>query len=151
MKKITKKNIIFYLICLLPWFLSSIIFKIDTTYYQKLNLPFFAPNKIIFPIAWTILYLLIAYSITKMKKAMNSDYKIYLLINYFSNQLFTFCFFTIKNNFLSLIDTIIVFLSSLYLYSETKALNKDSAKYLIPYIIWNCFALILITTIYIMN
>ncbi len=151
MKKINKKNILTYLICLLPWFIGSILFKIDTTYYKNLNLPFFAPSPIIFPIIWTLLYLLISFSIYKTKEEKTTNYSIYLTINYLSNQLFTFFFFIIKNNFLALIDTLIVFLSSIYLYQETKKINKNNTKYLIPYLIWNLFALILITTIYIIN
>lgn len=145
------KKIFNYLLCLLPWFISSLIFKIDTNYYKNLSLPFFAPPSIIFPIVWTILYLLIAYTIYKVINKSTSNYKIYLLINYLSNQFFTITFFTIKNNFLSLTDTIIVFISSLYLYLETKTLDNKISKYLIPYIIWNLYALILITTIYILN
>lgn len=145
------KKIIKYLLCLLPWFISSLLFKIDTTYYQNLNLPFFAPHKVIFPIIWTILYILISISIFQTIKKTTSNYKIYLFINYFSNQLFTLCFFTIKNNFLSFSDSLIVFISSLYLYVETKNLNNKASNYLIPYIIWNLFATILSITIYFLN
>lgn len=150
-KKINKKKILLYIICLLPWFLSSILFKSDTTYYKSLTLPFIAPPSFVFPIAWTILYFLIAYSIYQVITYSTSNYKIYLLINYLSNQLFTYLFFTLKNNFLSLTDTIIVFISSLYLYVETNTLNQKASKYIIPYIIWNLYALILIGSIYFLN
>ena len=43
------KKIIRYLICLLPWFISSLIFKVDTQYYKSLNLPFFAPPTVSIP------------------------------------------------------------------------------------------------------
>mgnify|MGYP004603008931 FL=1 len=150
MKNRNIQKILNYLFYLIPWFLSSIFFKIDTSYYQELSKPIFAPPKIFFPIIWTILYLLIAYAIQKTKEK-TTNYKIYLLINYLSNQLFPFCFFTIKNNFLAMTDTIIVFISSLYLYLETKEIDQQNTKYLLPYIAWNLFALILISTIYIMN
>ena len=142
------KNIFNYLLYLLPWFLSALIFKIDTTYYKNLNLPFFAPPSYIFAIIWPILYLLISYSIYKTLPTSNQNYKKTLITNYISNQLYTFFFFTLKSNPLALIDTIIVFITSLYLYKETK--NKTK-KYLIPYIIWNTFALILSLSITIMN
>lgn len=145
------KNIIKYLLCLLPWFISSIIFKVDTNYYQTLSLPFFAPPTIIFPIVWTILFILISISIYQTIDNSNNNYKLYLLINYLSNQLYTFCFFTIKNNLLAFIDCIIVLISSIYLYKETKSVDKSSSKYLIPYLIWNLFATILSLTIFIMN
>ena len=145
------KKIFFYLFCLLPWFISSIIFKIDTNYYKSLNLPFFAPPPIVFPIIWTILYVLISISIYKTVKNSTSNYKIYLLINYLSNQLYTLCFFVIKNNFAAFVDCLIVFISSLYLYMETKNINSKAYMYLIPYLIWNGFATILSLAIFIMN
>ena len=145
------KKIIKYLLCLLPWFLSSIIFRIDANYYDSLNLPFFAPLKIVFPIVWTLLYILISISIYKVISNSNSNYKIYLLINYLSNQLFTLFFFVIKSNFLGFVDSLIVFVSSLYLYAETKNINDDAGKYLVPYMIWNGFATVLSLTIFIIN
>lgn len=145
------KNIIKYILCLLPWFLSSIIFKIDTNYYKNLNLPFFAPPTIIFPIVWTIIYILISISIYNSIDKSNKNYKLYLIINYISNQLYTFYFFIIKNNLLALIDCLIVLISSVYLYIETKSIDKKSSKYIIPYIIWNLFATLLSFTIFIIN
>ena len=149
------KNILKFLICLLPWFISGLVFKNDTIFYKSLNKPSFAPKPIVFPIVWTILYVLIAISIYKIYK--NESYKNTpefnkaLLINYFSNQIFSFLFFTLKSPFLALIDTVIVLISSLFLYYEAKEINKVSAKLLIPYIIWNIFATILITSIFFMN
>ena len=145
------KHFLEYIACLLPWFLSNILFPIDTAYYQGLNLPAFAPAPIAFGIIWPILYGLIAYSIYKTSPNSTSNYKIYLVINYVANQLFTLCFFVLKNNFLALVDVIIVLISSLYLYVETKILNKNATGYLVPYIIWNIFALVLIFTIFVIN
>lgn len=145
------KNFLSFLLFLLPWFISSILVKNDSTYYYSLNLPWFAPPPIIFAIVWPILYILISYSIYKTYNKSTTNYKIYLIINYLANQLFTFCFFTLKNNFLALVDVIIILISSLYLYVETKVIDNDNKWYLIPYIIWNVFALILVFTVFIMN
>ncbi len=150
MKKIFK-----FLLILLPWFISSIIFKSDNIFYKNLNKPFFAPSSIIFVIVWTILYILISISIYKIYKDYNykdiPSYNKTLLINYFTNQIFTFLFFKIKSPFLALIDTVIVLISSLFLYYESKELKKESAKFLIPYIFWNLFATILIVSIFFLN
>lgn len=149
------KKILKFLIILIPWFLGGLLFRSDVIFYKSLNKPVFAPPSILFPIIWTILYILIAISIylilknNKLKDIPN--YSKTLLINYFSNQAFSFLFFTLKSPFLALIDTFIVFISSLFLYYESKQLNKLSTKLLIPYIIWNIFALILIIFIFFMN
>ena len=150
MKKIFK-----FLLILLPWFLGGLLFRSDTIFYKSINKPFFAPPSILFPIVWTILYILIAISIYLVFNNYNykntQDYNKALLINYFSNQIFSFLFFTLKSPFLALIDTIMVLISSLFLYYESKELNKTSAKLLIPYIIWNTFAAILIISIFFLN
>lgn len=145
------KNGLLYLLYLVPWFLSGILINSDSNYYYSLNLPFFAPSPILFAVIWPLLYILIAYSIYKTFKVSTTNYKIYLFINYLANQLFTFCFFYLRDNFLSLVDVIIIFISSLYLYVETKLIDKRYSGYLIPYIIWNLFALILIFTIFYLN
>ena len=145
------KKILKFILYLLPWFISTILFRIDTSYYQSLNLPRFAPPGITFAIIWPILYLLITYTTYKILPTNNKRYKTILLINYLSNQLYTLFFFTLKSNALALIDTIIVLISSIYLYQETKKIDNKLNKYLIPYILWNIFATILSIAINIMN
>ena len=144
------KKTLKFLTILLPWFIGGLIFNNNQLFYKTLNKPFFAPPGWLFAIIWPILYILIAISIYKINNK-NKDYLKALIINYFSNQIFSFLFFTLKSPFLALIDTIIVLISSLYLYLESKKENQTSSNLLIPYIIWNTFATILIISIYIMN
>lgn len=150
MKKIFK-----FIIILIPWFIGGIIFKSDIIFYKYLNKPSFAPKPIIFAIVWPILYTLISISIYKIYKNNNyksiPEYNKSLLVNYFSNQIFSFLFFTIKSPFLALIDTFIIFITSLFLYYETKEINKNSSKFLIPYILWNMYALVLIVSVLFLN
>ena len=149
------KKLLKFLIILLPWFIGGIIFRSDTIFYKSLNKPVFAPPSFIFPIVWSILYILIALNIYLIYKdnefKSTPNYNKTLLINYFSNQIFSFFFFTLKSPFLAIIDTLIVLISSLFLYYESKELNKTSANLLIPYILWNIFASILIISIFFMN
>ena len=138
------KNVVRFLMYLLPWFISSIIFRVDTSFYDSINKPFFAPPGIIFPIVWTILYILIAIGLYNNKNK-NIEYYKSLIINYFSNQIYTFLFFVIKSPFIAFIDTLVVLISSLFLYNETKS------KWFIPYVIWNVFATILSLSVYLLN
>ena len=144
------KKILKFLTILLPWFIGGLIFNNNQLFYKSLNKPFFAPPGWLFAIIWPILYILIALSIYKINNK-DKNYLKALIINYFSNQIFSFLFFTLKSPFLALIDTIIVLISSLYLYLESKKDNQTSANLLIPYIIWNTFATILIISIYLLN
>lgn len=145
------KKFFSYLLFLLPWFISSILFRVDKNYYLSLKLPFFAPSPIIFAIVWPILYILIAYSIYKTYKDRNNIYTISLIFNYIFNQLYTFFFFVLKNNFLGLIDSIIVLVTSIVLFIEIKKIDKNKSYFLIPYIFWNIFAFILSISIIMLN
>ena len=144
------KKILKFIIILVPWFLGGLLFPANQIFYKQLNKPVFAPPGIVFAIVWPILYFLIALSVYLVKDK-NKDYLKYLIINYFSNQAYNFFFFTIKSPFITLIDTLIVLISSLYLYIESKKDNNLSSKLLIPYILWNIYATILIISIYFMN
>lgn len=149
------KNFIKFILILLPWFLSSIIFKVDSTFYMSLNLPKFAPPTYFFSIVWTVLYILIAISIYIVFNTIYYKYiKSYtnvLIYNYIFNQLFTFFFFSLKNIFLGFVDIILTFITSLFLYYETKEINEKASLFLIPYTLFTLFALILNLTIYFMN
>lgn len=147
------KKIALFIGLLLPWFIGA-IFAIDTSFYKEIILPSFAPAPIIFGIVWPILYILIAFSsylIFKEYGKKEKEYNHILLINYVLNQLYPLLFFKFHSLFFSFVDTVALFLSTLFLYYESKSLNKTSSSLLLPYLAWSFFALILSVTIYFMN
>lgn len=137
------------------WLLSGLIFKVNNDYYSLLKLPFFTLNGKIISIIWFIIYILITISIFKVIKKINifknKDYLYILITNYLSNQLFMYFFFYLMSPFLGFIITIIISLSTIFLYLETKKISKKSSYYLIPYIIYTTYALVLMSTIYFIN
>lgn len=149
------KKILIFLSCFIPWLISGIIFKYDSSYYNMLNIPKFAlPPKII-SISWIIIYILICISIYKVrneKKILKEgDYFYVLVTNYLANQLFLYGFFNLKSPFFGFILTTITFISSIFLFLETRRLNKNASYFIIPYILYNIYAFILSLAVYIMN
>ena len=149
------KKVLKFILFLLPWLISGLLFKVDFKYYNMLNLPSFVlPSKLI-GIIWFIIYLLITislYKISKTEKIVGNNDLFYVLItNYLANQLFLYGFFNLKSPFLGFILTTITMVSSIFLFLEIKKLNKNASYYLIPYIIYSIYALILSLSIYIMN
>lgn len=149
------KKIIVFILCLIPWFIASLV-PFNKEFYDSLILPFFTPPNIFYVIAWTITYILIAISIyliieNNTWKKVQKSYKISLLTNYLFNQSFQFVFFLFENTFLGFISCLGTFISSLFLYEETTNENEASAKYLNFYVILSLFAAILSATIYIIN
>ena len=144
-----------FIIILLPWFLSSLI-PIDKEFYNSLTLPFFTPPQMPYGIIWSIIYICISISIyqilnTYKIKDIPKSYKYTLLLNYIANQSFQPLFFLLKSPFLGFVSCILTFITSLFLYKETKDLKEKSAKYLIPYILFSLFATILSLSIYLLN
>lgn len=147
------KKVLKFLLFLAPWFLSSIICN-DYSYFDSINIPFFTIPKFLFGIVWPILYILITISIFIISESNYynlNDYKKDLFYNYIFNQLYIIIFFCFKNNFIAFIDVLLTLLTSLFLYYETKEINKKASKFLIFYVLFLIYALILSITIYFVN
>lgn len=148
-----KKFLIFitsFILFLFPSFLIK-----NYSFYNQLNLPFFALPTPFFGVIWTILYILISISISIIYSMYNykyiPDYNKILISNYIFNEAFTFIFFVFKSTFLGFIITIANLITSIFLYYETKSLDKKASMFLIPYVYFNIFAVSLSLTIYFMN
>ena len=139
----------------MPWFLAS-IFPLNYKYYDKIIKPSFAPPSIFYGIAWTIIYILIAYTIfsiikdNKIKDIPKSYIKT-LIINYIFNQSYTLVFFGLKNNFLGFASCLGTLITTLFLYLETENIIENKKYLLIPYILLSIFACILSLSIYLLN
>lgn len=120
--------------------------------YNTLNKPIFSPPSIVFPIVWSILYLLIGISYYLFKRKdddFKTTYVYYLQL--FVNYLWSFIFFVFQYYFFSIIwiillDVLVVILFILYLKK-----SKVSAYLIIPYMIWLLIATYLTIGIYILN
>lgn len=145
------KNIFYIIFPLLGGFIISIIIN-STINYQELNQPPLAPPSIIFPIVWTILYLLMGVSFYIYKKDNNDEttetiYYLQLVINYFwSIFFFLFKWYLFSIIWIILLDTLIIILLSRF-----KKENKISYYLNIQYLIWCLFATYLTIGIYILN
>jgi len=118
----------------------------DGTYYQEIK-PSITPPNYVFPIAWTILYILIALSIyfTFKNKKLKQKNKLVLLlgINLLLNMIWTHFYFAMKNPALAFVDIILLDISLIYLILTLRKTNKTSSYLLYPYLIWILFATIL--------
>ncbi len=145
------KKILKFVIFLLPWFLSTLICN-NYSFFNEINIPSFAIPQNLFGIVWFILYCLISISIViTTENKTPTEYNKNLLYNYIFNQLYTIVFFCFKNIFLGFIVCLLTLLTSLFLYYETKEINKKASYFLIPYVLFLTYATILSVTIYFIN
>ena len=121
--------------------------------YTSFIKPNFAPPAILFPIVWTILYILMGVSYGILKSNNLNDQKIDNI--YYSqlvvNALWSIFFFIFKWRFFSflwiLLLIVLVFLMIMEFYNK----NKLSGLLQIPYFLWLIFAAILNFSVYFLN
>ena len=121
--------------------------------YNSLQKPFLAPPSIVFPIVWTILYILmgISYGILESKSQADSSIKLIYYSQLFVNALWSVLFFYLKWRFFAFLW--LVFLIALILIMIKTFYNKNKVSGLIqiPYLLWTLFADYLNLSIYLLN
>ena len=134
-------------------FISAILSKIKDN-IDTFNKPVFNPPGIVFPIVWTILYILMGIS-SYIIYNDNSTYKKKALTIYavqlFINGLWSVIFFRLKLFLLAFITIIILLVVSIYMVIEFYKINKTAGLLQIPYIIWLIFASVLSISVYTLN
>ncbi len=146
------KNI-FYLT--FPLITGTIIGIITSKYidYNTLIKPPLSPPSIIFPIIWTILYILmgISYFLYKKNSYTSKQEIIIYYTQLFVNLLWSIIFFVLKLKFFAIIWILLLDILIYILITLFKQKYKPSAYLLIPYQIWCLFATYLTIGIYLLN
>lgn len=137
--------------------LSALITKDSMDMFDKINQPFLSPPSWLFPVVWTVLYILMGVSIGMIyesnsgtkedKKKAFVLYGLNLMVNFFWSIIF-FNFQAFLIAFLWLILLIFIIMKMITAFNKI----KPAAAYLqIPYIVWCCFASYLTASIWLMN
>ena len=122
--------------------------------YQNINRPKLAPPGYIFPIVWTILYVLMGISSYLIHRSNHKNKETALIIYYFQlliNFSWPIFFFNYQNFLLALAILFILNILVIILIKVTYSINHLASYLLIPYLIWILFALYLSFWIFIHN
>ena len=137
---------------LIPVAIGGIVGFIINPYidYNSLVQPPLSPPSIVFPIVWTILYVLMGISYYLLKNPGKKE-KIFYFVQLGVNALWSLFFFIGKFYLFSfiwivLLDVLVIFMIGIFYHN-----NKASAYLQIPYLIWILFATYLNLGIYILN
>ena len=134
---------------LIPGIISFAI-KDSFNTYKFLNKPVLSPPSIIFPIVWSVIYILISISIIKVKDKDDDNLKLYY-VSLLLNALWTPIFFKFKLYFIALIDLIVLLYIVIEMTKKYKKYNKISSYLLVPYLVWLVFAFYLNLSILVLN
>ena len=121
--------------------------------YNTLKQPPLALPSVLFPIVWTILYILmgVSYGILKSKEQTDKDIDLIYYGQLIVNYLWSFIFFVFKWRFIAILW--IILLAVLVIIMITKFYRKNSLAGLlqIPYLLWVIFASYLNISFYFLN
>lgn len=121
--------------------------------YNSLQKPFLAPPSILFPIVWTILYILmgVSYGILESKSLIEPRTKFIYYLQLFVNATWSIIFFTLKWRLFAFIWIILLDLLVIIMIIEFYKKNKIAGLIQIPYLLWVLFASYLNLAIYLLN
>lgn len=123
-------------------------------FYNTLEKPPLSPPGILFPIVWSILYILMAISlyIVSESNSYNKEksYLIYI-IQLVVNSLWTLLFFGLNLQFVSFLWIILLIVLVIIMTVNFYNINKVAGLLQIPYLLWLFFASYLNLAIFILN
>lgn len=121
--------------------------------YDSLTKPFLSPPAFLFPIIWTILYILmgISYGILKNNSLTNSSIDFIYYSQLIINALWSIIFFVLKWRLFSFIWIIILTIFIIVMIIQFFQKNKLAGGLQIPYLIWTLFASYLNLGTYLLN
>lgn len=150
------KRIFLFLVILFMFFLPTIVFKTDLTFYNSLKGP--KIPSIVFPIVWSIIdvcaSIFLVYHLEHKKEYHKKDFLrmlVFFVITYICYFLFPYFFFVKHNLFLGYVFTLVSFLFVTLTLLESLLLNKKVSLLLLPYVIWTIIATVLSILIYLNN
>ena len=153
----TKNKYLSLFIILLITFLASTIGGFTTTsfkepWYSQIILPSFNPPSWVFAPVWTTLYIMMSVAIWKIW--INSfDLELLKLyfIHLFFNGTWSVVFFGFHQIGLALVNLIIIIIFIIMLMKKYLMKDRLSFYLMIPYFLWSSYALILNSSIFLLN
>lgn len=134
--------------------LSTLLTMNNQNIYNYINVPSFAPPGFLFPIVWSILYILMGISsyliIETGDIRINSALKVYG-IQLFLNFFWSIIFFNMQNFLFAFIWIILLWISIIVMIYKFYKIKPIAAYLNIPYLLWVTFAAILNLSIVILN
>ncbi len=129
---------------LLPIIVGAIVGLITSGYmdYRDMIKPPLSPPGIVFPIVWTILYILMGISYflatkdNEDNKELDQIYLLQLLVNF----MWPIIFFVLEMYFTAFLWIILLLILVIVMIKELLKVNKISGYLQIPYLIWLLFA-----------
>ena len=140
---------------LLPVIVGAVVGLITSQFmeYNQLKQPSLAPPSALFPIVWTILYILmgVSYGILRSKGLTDKEIDVIYYGQLIVNSLWSFIFFVFEWRFLAIIWIILLAVLVTAMIVRFYRKNKIAGLLQVPYLLWVLFATYLTIAIYFLN
>ena len=153
----TKNKYLSLIIIFLLTFLAPAIGSYATTtfkepWYSELIQPSFNPPSWVFAPVWTMLYVLMSLAIWRVWiKSFNIKIIKLYFVHLFFNSIWSVIFFGFHQIGLALVTILIILFFIILLKKEFLKIDKLSFYLMTPYLAWSSFALILNSSIFLLN
>ena len=137
--------------------LSALLTRGNMDIYKEVVTPPLSPPSFLFPIVWTVLYILMGISagmiytnrkaLPKQKKSALFTYAVSLVVNF----LWSIIFFNLRAFFFAFIWLLLLLLLIIATFLQYRKINKTASYLQIPYAVWVTFAGYLNLGIWAMN
>lgn len=146
------RKIIFFLILILFWNVTLILFPVNYAYLTTLQ-GVININYRYFIIMYFLLTLVNNYAFYRLFTGfdLNNNYIFVYILNYIFTQVFGLFFYKFNCLILSVICLCIVLISSIFVHLESKKIDRTSSYLIIPSILFNMFNLIGLMIVMILN
>ena len=121
--------------------------------YNTLQKPFLSPPSIVFPIVWTVLYILMGISFARLElnSKIDQDIKQIYYLQLFVNALWSIFFFVLKWRLFSFIWILLLLILIIIMIIKFYKEDKIAGLLQLPYLIWILFATYLNLGVYLLN
>lgn len=152
MKKETKSLVFYIAMPLIVGALSALFTMGAMKDFALINKPPLSPPAWLFPVAWTILYVLMGIASYLVSKEKNSDLALlFYTVQLFFNFLWSIIFFNFQNYLFAFVWLVALWILILITTVLFWRLNKTAGLLMIPYLLWVTFAGYLNFAIYLLN
>ncbi len=150
-----KKLLISLAIPLAVGALASFLNREEIGAFAEIRQPMFAPPQILFPIVWTILYLLMGVSFylirSSSKAAGKREATILYALQLAANFIWTFLFFGAGRYFAAWVWILLLLALIVGMLTAFFRVSRAAAYLQIPYLVWVGFACVLNYQIFLLN
>lgn len=146
--------IVFISVSVLTGLISAVITRNNMNIYDAINTPPLSPPGFLFPVVWTVLYILMGISATRVYSANFNQWNsaltvwaVQLMVNF----VWSIIFFTYQAFLFSFIWLILLLALIVLMIFSFRKTDKIAAYLQIPYLLWVTFAGYLNFSIYLLN